>query len=253
MRKSVLTIAVVVSLASSAFAQFEGVIDMKMSSKQGGGTVKTYVGKAGVRSEMRMEAGGVGIYLVTLVKAGEPDTAYRLNDEDKTYSVVDLKAARGAAKGGGKCAVEKLGAEKVKGYDTVHVKVTSAGETSELWTTKQVGDLATYSRAMGKRSGVDDACQQALKDAGADGFPVKTLSRGPNGETVTVELVSVSAKAPAAALFQVPAGYKKVTAHMPHGTPGMSPEMKKQMKDAMQGVTPEQIEMMEKMMKEKGR
>jgi hypothetical protein len=84
MKTFVLTFAVLVGLSSSALAQFEGVIDMKISSKQGGGTVKTYVGKAGVRSEMRMEAGGVGIFLVTLVKAGEPDTAYRLNDAAKT-------------------------------------------------------------------------------------------------------------------------------------------------------------------------
>jgi hypothetical protein len=264
MRKSVLVFAVVVSLASSGLAQFEGVIDMKMSSKQGNGTIRVAVGKAGVRTEMKMGSQGMNIAMVTLVKAGEPDKAYQIDDAAKTFSVIDLKAARAKAAQAPepKYTVQKLPPEKVRGYDCAHVLlIGSRGERTELWTTKEIGDYASFVRTLGGPSGLQPGFDRSLRDAGAEGFPVKSIHLAGKGESVTMELVSVSQKAPPASTFQVPSGYARRSGPMiPGGRPTMpkggttvSPDAMKAMREQMQTLPADQQQMMEKMMQQEGK
>lgn len=253
MKKIVSSLAVLLCLAPAARAEFEGVIDMKISSPQGSGTVRVAVAKAGVRTETRMGAEGMNVSMTTLVKAGEPDKAYQIDDEAKTYSVVPVKPAQKAADKlrGEKYTVQKMGTKMVRGYSCEHTIITGTrGERTELWTTKEIGDYAAFSRALGGRSGLEPGFTQDLRAAGADGFPVKSVYHGPRGEKVTMELVSVSQQAPAAALFQVPAGYARQTGPMmPAGE--MPPDAVKSMKEGMKDLSPGQREMMEKMMKRK--
>jgi len=57
MKKTVLAVLAGAALAAApAFAQFEGELTMKMTMREGSGTGKNYISKAGVRSELTSRA-----------------------------------------------------------------------------------------------------------------------------------------------------------------------------------------------------
>lgn len=243
--------------AAPAFAQFEGQIDMKITA-QGGvtGTGKVFVSKVGSRTEMDMEAAHMPIHMTTLMRFSTPDVMYLINDKAKTYSEVDTKKAREqAAKMAGDknkeaYSVKVLGSEKLLGYSTKHVVLSRPGDKSEMeaWTTKDILGLSYESmRGLVRRGAQDEgSMMKALKDAGAEGFFVKMITRekGKTEPLTTMELTKAEKKSLPASMFEVPAGYAKQEGMM--GAAGvMSPEAAEQMKN----LTPEQRKQMEEMMK----
>jgi hypothetical protein len=237
-----------------AFAEFEGIIEMKMMSSHGNGTVKMSMSKAGVRNDLNIAVPEMPVRMSMLVRFDNPDVAYNINDAAKTYSVMDLKKTRTAARRMGDEAftVKKLGKETVSGYPCEHVLVTGrkSGET-ELWTSKDIMDFGSFSKTMGARSPVNPDYENKLREAGADGFPVKSIHRSGQGEDVTLELVKAQKKSLPASLFEVPSGYAKKEGVMGAG-PQMPPEAMRSMEENMKNMPPEQREMMEKMMRGQG-
>jgi hypothetical protein len=265
--------------ACPAFAEFEGVLDMKMTTTGpggefgGGGTLRASVSKAGARCEINMEMGAMAMKMVVLQKTASPDTLYHIDDANKTYSEMDLAKLRemaGQSQNTGKYTVEKLGQENILGYKTQHVRVKEQkpgngnGETMEVWTASDLLDYATFSKWQGRRGkrGGEEALVKALKDAGADGMPLKSITTTPDGTTVTMEVVKVDKKALPASTFEIPTGYTRSEGGLMGMMGGMSgsqadeakKEMEgaqKQMVEAMKNMTPEQREMIEKMMKQR--
>jgi hypothetical protein len=262
MMRILLTILATASLtAGSAFAQFEGQIDMKITG-QGGmtGTGKVFVSKVGSRTEMDMEAARTPIHMTTLMRFSTPDVMYLINDKARTYSEVDTKKAREqAAKMAGDkdkepYSVRVLGSEKVLGYSTKHVLLSRPSDKSEMevWTTKDLLGLSYESmRGLMRRGAQDEgSMMKALKDGGAEGFFVKMVTRekGKTEPLTTMELTKAERKSLPASIFEVPAGYAKQEGMM--GAAGVvSPEASEQMKKAMENLTPEQRRQMEEAMK----
>jgi len=262
--------------AAPAFAQFEGVLEMKMAVSgmggEGGGTMKVAVAKAGSRSEINMQMGPMDMKMVMLQKNDTPDTLYRINDADKSYTEMNLAKMRemaGQQMNTKKYTVEKLGQETILGYKTQHVllKEQDAGDgkgmTIEMWAAKDLLDYATFSKMQAQRGkGASEAAMiKALKDADADGMPLKSVATTGEGTKVTMEVVKVDKKALPASMFEIPAGYTKSEGGMMDMMGGMSGlqadeakkkmgDAQKQMEDAMKNMTPEQREMIQKMMKQ---
>jgi hypothetical protein len=265
--------------AGPAFGQFEGVLEMKMTTAGkdgefgGSGTMNVAVAKAGTRSEVNMQMGAMGMKMVMLQKIATPDVLYQINDGSKTYSEIDLAKIRemaGQHEDTRTYSVEKLGQETILGYKTQHVLVkektaaSDSGMTTELWTAKDLLDYATFSKLQaqrGKAAG-QEALVKALKDAGADGLPLKSIATTGEGTKVIMEVVKVDKKSLPAATFEIPAGYTKSEGglmDMMGGSSGpQADEAKKQMTEAQQkmqealkNMTPEQREMIEKMMKQR--
>ena len=149
----------------------------------------------------------------------------------------------------------KLGRETVAGYACEHLLLTAndGGET-EVWTSKELVDLATFREYMRRnRQGADMlGLMKALKEAGAEGFIARMITRDQKtGEpAVTLELVKAEKRAVAAAMFEIPAGYKKQ-----EGLLGMLPlpqEQQQTINKALEKLTPEQRKMLEDVMKKKG-
>jgi hypothetical protein len=275
MRKTIsLSLLPLLLAASGVCADFEGTIEMKMTlsgGMEGGGTTKASVGKDGVRTEMDMQMGAMGgMKMVTLAKHDNPDVIYKIDDADKTYSemnVAKLRAMAGQGQETDKINIKKLGEETVLGYKTQHVLVTQSDTAMDMWTTKDLGDFETYQKLQsghaGGRSGPGgEALLKALKDAGADGMPVKTIANLPGGAKATMEITKVEKKSIPASTFEIPAGYSK-SSSMTDMMGGMSgqhademkakmEEARKKMDDAMRNMTPEQRKMMEQMMKQHG-
>ncbi len=265
-------------VAGPVFAQFEGVLEMKMTMAAegieggGGGTMKVEVGKAGTRSTMDMQMGSMSMKMVMLHKNDTPDTIYRINDANKSYTEIDLAKMRQAAGQPQKTteyAVEKLGEETMLGYKTQHVAVkeknAAAGEgmNVEMWIAKDVLDYATYSKLQARpgKTGGDEGLLKALKEAGTDGMPLKAITSTPQGAKTTMEVVKAEKQSLPASTFEIPAGYTKSAGGMMDMMSGMSGpqaddarkrmgDAQKRMDDAMKNLTPEQREMIQKMMKQ---
>ena len=262
--------------AGPAFAQFEGVLEMKMTMSgmggEGGGTMNVSVAKAGFRSEMDMKMGPMAVNMVMLQKNDSPNILYRLNDANKTYTETDLakmKEMAGQQQANRKYTVEKLGRETLLGYKTQHVLVKEqvadggTGMTLEVWTAKDLLDYETFSKMQvrrGKGAG-EEAMIKALKEADADGLPLKSLATTPEGMKITMEVVKVDKKSLPAATFEIPEGYTKSEGGLMDMMGGMGGaqagrakkqmgDAQKQMEDAMKNMTPEQREMIQKMMKQ---
>jgi hypothetical protein len=247
MNRTLLTILAGAALAAApAFAQFEGQIDMKITA-QGGvtGTGKVFVSRAGSRTEMDMETARMPIHMTTLMRFSTPDVMYLINDKARTYSEVDTKKAREqAAKMAGDkdkeaYSVKVLGSEKVLGYSTKHVLLSRPSDKSEMevWTTKDLLGLSYESMKGLMRRGAQDegSMMKALKDARAEGFFVKMVTRekGKTEPLTTMELTKAEKKSLPASMFEVPTGYAKQEGMMGAAMENLTPEQKKQMEEMM--------------------
>jgi hypothetical protein len=270
--------AVIALLVSTVpvLAQFEGVLEMKttMTTSEGegpgGGTMKIAVGKPGARIELKMMAGPVNVNSVMLVKNDAPNVVYRIDDARKTYSEVDVAKAQAMAgqnQDSTTYTVEKLGEEKIMGYTTQHVRLKEKnsskanGTTSEMWIAKGFGDFEMLSKVRG-RAGADKGMAKALKDAGTEGMPLKMIHSTAGGGSITTEVVKIDKQSLPSSTFEIPSGYTKAEGGMMGMMSGVSgqgsEELNKKMSDAQQkmqealkNMTPEQREMVEKMMKQR--
>ena len=221
MRRVVFNVLACAAMAAApALAQFEGEIDMKITAQGGvSGTGKVFVSKAGSRTEMDMETARMPIHMVTLMKFATPDVLYLINDKSKTYSEMDTKKAREQAakvtENKEAYSVKMLGAERILGYSTKHVLLSRPGDKSEMevWTTKDLLGLnyETMKGLMRRGSQDERSMVKALKDAGAEGFFVKMVTRekGRTAPLTTMELTKARKKSLPVSMFEVPAGYTK--------------------------------------------
>ncbi len=248
--------------AAPALAQFEGEVDMKITSQGMTGTGKAFVSKMGSRTEIDMQTAQMPIHMVSLMKFATPDIVYLINDKAKTYTEMDVKKARETTskmRDKEPYTAKVLGSEKLLGYSTKHVLLTRAGDRSEmeLWTTKDILGL-NYEAVRGlmrRGSSQDDGSfLKALRDAGADGFFVKMVTRekGKTEPLSTMELTKAEKKSLSASLFEIPPGYTKQEGMM--GAAGVvSPEAAEAMRKAMENMTPEQRRQLEEAMKQRQR
>jgi hypothetical protein len=272
MRKNISpTLFALLLAALPAYAQFEGVLEMKMTTAGkggefgGGGTMNVAVAKAGTRCEMNTKMGEMGMKLVVLQKTDVTNMLYRIDDANKTYSEMDpakMWQLPGQQPDSKQYTVAKLGQETILGYKTQHVLVKEInpgreGATTEMWTANDLLDYATFCKMQARqgKGGGEESLIKALEDAGADGVPLKSISTTPDGIKVTTEVVKVDKKSLPASTFEIPAGYTKSAGGMMDMMGGMSgpqaDEAKKKMDEALKNMSPEQREMIEKMMKQR--
>jgi hypothetical protein len=235
--------------ALPAFAEFEGEVEMKMTGRSASGTMKLSVSGAGMRNEMSIQTPQFPMNMTMLFKKSSPDVAYTINDRDKTYGEIDLKQGREmAAKSERKFTAKKLGTEKIKEWNCVHAIVTDdQGRETEIWTNKDLLDWKAFLSTMTQSSPANDGMMKALKDAGAEGFPVKLVTKTKRPEdAMTMEVVSVTKKSLPKSLFEIPSSYKKAEGGM--GGAQLPPEIQKQLMEKMKNLTPEQQEQIRRAM-----
>src|SRR5215813_14233906 len=117
-------------VARPALAAFEGYIEMKMTMKEGAGTMRGQISSVGARTEMQAKMAQMGDMPVTmtmLMKFSNPDVVYMLNDATKTYVEINVKDLGNTSPNRPDQAytVKKLGKEKVAGYVCEHLLLTA--------------------------------------------------------------------------------------------------------------------------------
>ncbi len=258
-----------VSVPVPLSAQSEGVADFKITfqgegAKGLGSSGKMYVSRAGYRTEWDMSVGGRGsaaaaqhMKMTMVGKKSDPDHLYMVNDENKTYSVMDLNKMREESKTAGKptYTVQKLGADTVAGIPCQKAAVTSSkGDVFDVCASKEWGAdadlISTLTR--NRRSGSWFA---ALRDSGIEGFPIRfgMRPRKDADPTMVWEITHIEHKTPPASLFDVPPpGYRKTD----YAVGGLSPEQQKAIDDAkakmLENMTPEQRKAYEDAMRKHG-
>ena len=258
------------ALPAAARAQFEGRLEYTMSAMPGakpaaagsqaggGGTVTAWIGSGGMRSEshVKMTIPGHGEHemnTISIFRKAEPDRTYFVNEERKTYTVIEA-SKEGDADDTWK--VEKVGSATVAGYPCERARFTREGSGHmELCVTQKLGTLP-LAALQGQRT--DRGLPGALVRAGLNGVPVRWSSVGKDSkEEFVMELVSAHKEKVPASKFEIPSGYTKAEGlgGMTNMTPEQSKQMDeamKQMQEQMKKMTPEQRKQMEDMMKQYG-
>ena len=192
------------------------------------------------------------ITMTMLAALPNPDKVYLVNDENKTYSVWDVKSASNPAPASKDTyKVEKLGNDRVAGYACQNARVTSSkGNDFDVCVTKEFGPSSDWIAAMNRNDPETHSWLKALREQGIEGFPIRWSVRPKgSGEPATVmELVRAQKKSLSASLFAVPAGYKETG----FAVGGLSPEQEKAMSEALKRMSPEQRKQYEEMMKRHG-
>jgi hypothetical protein len=239
-----ITIVIIAVMTSVCIKAQNGAhFQFKMSSNKGlSGTMDLNYSELGSLSEMKMTAPqlpGGEMKSKSLSKKNNPDVLYIIDDNKKTYRE-QKKSAPNTVKEEKEITVKKIGDETVNGYKCVHAIITEGTSITDVWNTKDFADYEKYSSALVPERQMGNAAKrkQALKDAGCDGLPVKTIKKGNEREgEMTMELVKYEKKSFSSSDFEVPSGYTKTEAPA-GGYPGMGGQMKSQ--DEIMKMTPEE-------------
>ncbi|MCG8344313.1 MAG: DUF4412 domain-containing protein, partial [Chlorobiales bacterium] len=82
------------SLTDGLFRKkFEGILHMQISAPEGSQKGKLFISKNGTRFEIDLadpETGTALMHLATFTPSDEPNLLYTLNEQAKTYSVIDM-------------------------------------------------------------------------------------------------------------------------------------------------------------------
>ncbi len=205
------SIALLISAVS--FAQSGASMEFKMTSTKGAnGTFIMKHSEYGSKVSMNMAVPQMpsgGIQMTTLMKKDNPDIIYSLNEANKTYTERKKTEAKETTDNT-TYTVKKIGEEKVNGYKCVHALVTQGKETHDVWNTKDFADYEKYAEAMSSNEKMgSNKRYKALKEAGCEGFPVKTVYKNEREGEMTMELVKMEKKNFSKSDFEIPADYKK--------------------------------------------
>jgi hypothetical protein len=245
-----LALAAAALTGNAAAGDFEGRAEYRLTgSMEQQGTALAVVGPGGARFHLEFtspkmkEMGMAGFNTTTLLKAGDSDHIYSIDEAHHSYLVIDRHP--GTRSGGWK--VTRLGPSSVAGYPCERARVESGEGSSpaELCIASTLGRVPMWAVA---GRGEEDV-PAALARAGLDGLPIRWVANqgaGGNGEFV-LELVKVTRERVPASEFEVPAGYTKRERQSPS-----SSEMRARMEERLKNLTPEQRKRVEQLLQGKG-
>ena len=235
--------------------KFEGVLHMQISAPEGSQKGKLFISKNGTRFEIDLadpETGTALMHLATFTPSDEPNLLYTLNEQAKTYSVIDMSRliedleAIETEEKEREYTVEKLGTETLLGYKCTHVRITDDHGETEMWLTKDLISAADFARLQPGGKKGKASFDIRLKKAGLEGFPLKTWDRESN---TTFEFVEIERKKLDKSYFSVPAGYTKKESALQTMMPQISDENMQQLEKMKEMMNNENMKEMEEMMK----
>lgn len=233
-------------------ADFEGILEGRLVGTHMNATYRATVGRDGVRARMEMALpekqakllGKATMVHTSLWRRSEPRRTYLLDDEKKTYTVID---AAGDHEPGPEYAVRRLGKDRVAGLSCEKVAIRRGeGRESELCVSSELGGTGSLSQSMVREQG---GLFSALHRAGVEGFPIRWKIHTDSGDSL-MELVSVKRQRVPASTFALPAGYSEAR-HVGGPAPG-GEEAARRREEAMKNMSPEQRKKVEELLKSMG-
>lgn len=195
-----LSFALLALASTTAHAQFEGTISMRLSSTSGGSNMQYSV--KGDRMRIDVDAAKVGgVYVVA-----DHGKATMVMPAQKIYFEQPLPAVPAqAAADASKSSIKATGRmETIAGYKCEHFTITSAKEGQyDVCLSKELGTFMQPMNPAGGGSASDDV----LAHLGGNAFPLKVQKVG--GAT-SLEVTKIDKKPLAESLFTPPSDYKKL-------------------------------------------
>ena len=214
MRTAALALCLAAAGAPAALAQFEGTADFKVTTITGKGEVvpgtgKISANKTGYRMEwqtdiskivkgraVRSGDGPQQVKMTMIGKASVPDKLYLVDDTNKTYSVWDLKKARGdsSPETATTYTVTRLGPDKVAGLTCQKAElVSSKGTVIDVCVAGELGVSLDWLAAVGRRQKESTSWITALRNNSLSGFPVRYSMREKDATHpfVTMEMTKI--------------------------------------------------------------
>ncbi|RDD29554.1 hypothetical protein CR161_01870 [Prosthecochloris sp. ZM] len=236
---------------------FEGILHMQISTPdQQPQNAQLFIAQEGTRFEMNIMNPGtdqIMMRIVTFTPSAEPNLLYTLNEKNKTYSVIDMEKLQDdmeelvEEESDDEFTVEKLGTETLHGYKCTHVRMTDQHGETELWLTKDLLSAADFARLQRSTNKESNTMEAAMKKAGLEGFPLKTLDKTTG---TTMEFVEIERTSLDASLFNVPKGYTKKESAVQMMIPEISDEQMKQMENMQEMMNEEDMQEFQNMMKD---
>jgi len=214
---------------------FEGAIDMILSMEEGAADLTLRMAGDRARLDMRLTVAPLPepIRMSVLIDAKTPRTVFLVNDRLKTFSAITQPEAP-AASAAGKPALKELGRGKILGYNSVHLTLTSPGESIDAWITPELPDVyRVLKRLQEANPQIGNAgAFRALEAAGKSGMPMR-LTVIQDGRKAAMEVKKIERRAQPASLFAVPMDYKRTE----FGAGGLqpSPEQIEDLKRIIEG------------------
>jgi len=222
----------------------------------GNGSAKISVAKAGLRNQLHAETLMGPMNMVTLCKAETPDLLYRINDQAKTYSEIDLSQGGSIPpqrQDAETYQIKRLGEEKLLGYKTMHLLISYKNASNEVWATKELLDSTSFDRLLTRpgKSGAEELMSKALKDAGVDGMPLKSILWAEDGSKTTMEAVKIEKKTLPGWTFEIPAGYEKTSPLVDAAGDARAQMEQRKVEDVLKKLPQEQRAMLESALKQR--
>lgn len=264
MRRVQWAVLIILLMVQPALAGFEGYLEMKITAKDGAGTMKGYASGGGIRVEVSIRTAQTGetpVNLTLLTKFENPEVVYLLNDALRTYAEITPQDMRKSAgeRPEKEYTVKKLGNETIAGYPCNHVLLTAKdGKQAEVWTTKALVDLTPWHPYMqrNRQSAELLGVLKALQAAQAEGFVAKMIVREPKtpSPTFTLDLLKAEKRPVAAAQLELPTGYSRqegLLGMMPGMLP-IPPEHQETLQKVLGSLSPERRKMLENLLRSTG-
>ncbi len=245
---------VMLTLAASAITgtalagDFEGRAEYRLTGAMvQHGSALAVLGPGGARfhfelaAPMAGQAGTPGMSATTLIKAGDQNHLYTIDDSRRSYTVVDTHPD--ARAGGWK--VTRLGPSSVAGYPCERARIEGGSSPAEVCISTTLGRVPLWATARGQG---DEGVPAALARAGLDGLPIRWAANlGEANGGFVLELVKVTRERVPASEFEVPAGYTR------RERQSASPsEMRARMEERLKSLSPEQRRKLEQMLQGNG-
>lgn len=208
MKTSILFLANLLVLSFFANTAFAGDIyaEYKMTGMGNKPILtKMYSKNGDLRTEANIDMGGQKMTTTSLMLKSKPNVTLVFNSLNKTYTEVK-NTSNATIKD---FDIKVIGNEKVGNYNCTHVKMSSNGQSWDMWYTK---DLPAISFPMSGQDAVATKKMiEQLKSKGITGMPVKIafVKSGTTTATMTMLLSKFEQKTLDASLFKIPAGYTK--------------------------------------------
>lgn len=214
----------VLLFAGTTLAQFEGLMDMKVTGAEGRteeNILYTIALKGNLMSteiKNRDASEGSGKFIFR----GDKQVVWILNDQEKSYLEISLKEGEKKEKGKKNRDAEKFDGkikktgkkETILGYECEEIIVESEEGVTHLWGTEKLGEIyGTMMKSFSEMGGQDgdDPMGWNKEIAKLRMFPLKVVSKEENKIVMTQEVTRIEPKKMSPSAFDVPKDYEKQT------------------------------------------
>ena len=215
---TVVAVAVLEIVSSTALAQFEGIIESKNLTTDEMGSRQDFIMTMFIKKEMvKIQTTSSGSNpAATMIYRSDKQLVWMLNDDDKTFFEIPRESGAEKVqvpseeeKPAGLKTIKTGKSRKILGYSCIQIIFKQPGEETTIWATRDLGNLFhAISRALGEEPTESPAdWTNELTKQGF--FPLVSSTRIDGNLVESQEVTRIEKKVLSPALFELPSDYQR--------------------------------------------